>query len=130
MLTPLLIVITVFIALFLTISLVRKRSNEKHLSRLQALARIAPIVNNALDDISNYYHSSHYITESERLDLLEKYDELFQDISMIISTKELKESTQKEIIQRFYNAMSNSSEHKKTNNQHFIKNQLFSYAEF
>ena len=75
-------------------------------------------------EVCTFYSYSHYITESERAALEEKYTALNQDVSAIISCKELEESPQKDSFLRFHKAMSDTKGHKKANNDHFIENQL------
>ena len=45
-------------------------------------------------------------------------------VKPLLNTKELEESAYKDIFMRFHKSLSDSSAHKKTNNEHFIENQL------
>lgn len=101
-----------------------KQKAKKHQERLDAIARIKPDLEDAFAEISKYYSFSHYITETERLMLAEKYDALDIEVKSLLNTKELKKSAEKEAFQRFHTAMSDTRTHKKTNNEHFIENEL------
>ena len=101
-----------------------------HQERLAAIEKITPEVEAAFADISTYFSYNHYITESERKALLERYTPLYKEVSDIISSKELASAPQKESFQRFHKAMSDSSAHKKSNNQHFVENQLSSCSHY
>lgn len=56
--------------------------------------------------------------------LAEKYDALNKKVKPIIKFKELEESAENELFLRFHTAMANTRSHKKSNNEHFIKNEL------
>ena len=101
----------------------RKRAEERQ-KRLDSITKLRPDVEAALIEISSYYHYSHYITETERLMLANKYDVLDHDVKSLLGSKELEESAEKETFQRFHNAMTNTRAHKKANNEHFIENEL------
>ena len=122
MLYVVLILLSVVICFWVSIRIRAKR--EERIHRLETLIHIQPLVEAALDELISFYSYSHFITESERIALNEKYTDLFKEVSSIISCKELEESPHKESILRFYNAMSDSQGHKKANNDHFIENQL------
>lgn len=121
-----LFILLLLLALFLGVWIpVRKKQREKkHRERLETISRLAPDVEAALAEVCTFYSYSHYITESERAALEEKYTALNQDVSAIISCKELEESPQKDSFLRFHKAMSDTKGHKKANNDHFIENQL------
>lgn len=104
--------------------LVYARKKKKHRERLDTIIRLKPVVNAAFSDISTYYTFSHYITESERLALEKKYGDLDKEIRTVINSKELSLSPDKLLFQRFHNALSETVAHKKSNNEHFIENQL------
>ena len=121
-----LFILLFLLALFLGVWIpVRKKQREKkHRERLETISRLAPDVEAALAEVCTFYSYSHYITESERAALDEKYTALNQAVSAIISCKELEESPQKDSFLRFHKAMSDTKGHKKANNDHFIENQL------
>lgn len=127
-----LIILLLLLALFLGvwIPLRKKQREKKHRERLETISRLAPDVDAALADVCTFYSYSHYITESERAALDEKYTALNQAVSAIISCKELEESPQKDSFLRFHKAMSDTKGHKKANNDHFIENQLKGCAQY
>ena len=124
MLYVLIILLLVAVILWAMITARNKQKQKKHQDRVATIAKLVPEVKPALDDICSFYNYSHYIAESERLALDEKYSDLRKEVSAIIKYKELKESPQQECIIRFHKAMSNTQEHKITNNEHFIQNEL------
>ena len=79
-----------------------KHKERKRQERLEAIALLKPKVEAAFMEISAYYSFIHYITDSERLMLAEKYDSLDLKIKPLLGTKELEESPEKEIFQRFH----------------------------
>ena len=117
----------IFLTLF---ALYKKQCHKRHLERLETISRLTQDVEPALANISSYYPYSHFITESERTALSDKYAGLYKEVCAIISSKELEECPQKESFRRFYSAMSNSKEHKNTNNEHFVENQLNECARY
>lgn len=76
MLYALIILLIVAIILWVMIPVRSKQKAKKHQERLEAIARIKPDIEGAFAEIGKYYSFSHYITESERLMLVEKYDAL------------------------------------------------------
>lgn len=125
-------VILPFVVIILLVAAIitQKRQVKKHQQRLETISKLAPDVEAALSDICNYYNYSHYITESERVALDQKYHTLYQDISAIATCKELAKCPQRDNFLRFRRAMSDDKGHKKTNNEHFIGNQLKTYARY
>jgi DNA helicase-4 len=105
----------------------RKKTRQERLDKIEA---IAPEVEAALNDVSEYFSYSHYITESERKGLVDKYTYLYKDVRRILSFKELASSSHNECFHRFYSALHESQSHKKANNRHFIENQLSQYASY
>ena len=128
----LLLILLLLLALFLGVWIpVRKKQREKkHQERLEAITRLAPDVEAALAEICTFYSYGHYITESERIALDDKYAALNQAVSAIIDSKELEECSQKESFKRFHKAMSDTKGHKTANNEHFIENQLKGCAQY
>ena len=118
------------VTVLVAILLVKQQRKKKHLERVESIVRLAPNVEMALADICSFYSYSHYITESERLSLEEKYYHLNKDVAAIINCKELDECPQKENIRRFHKAMSDTMGHKKVNNDHFVENQLKLCAQY
>ena len=88
-----------------------RQTEKKHQENLAAIARLKPDVEDAFSEIGKYYNFSHYITETERLMLEEKYDALYQEVKPLIGSKALGECPDKESFQRFYTAMSDTKAH-------------------
>lgn len=107
-----------------------KKKDRLHKEHIESIARILPLVETAFSDLRLFYNYNHFITESERIVLDEKYSDLFKQVSAILCFKELDESPHKESILRFHKAMTDSQSHKKTNNEHFIENQLKSCSQY
>ena len=104
--------------------------SKKRQERLDAIIQLKPKVETAFLEISSYYNYNHYITETERLFLADKYDNLYREVKSILNSKELKESAEKQVFERFHNSMTATREHKKANNKNFIKNQLISCSHY
>ena len=124
MLYALIILLTVAVILWVMICIRSRQKAKRHQERLETIARIQPDLKLAFTDISKYYSFSHYITETERLMLAEKYDALDREVKSLLNTKELEESAEKESFQRFHTAMTDTRTHKKANNEHFIDTEL------
>lgn len=126
------LVILLLISFILSVMIiVRSRLKAKrHQENLERIARFKPEIDAAFAEIGEYYRYSHYITETERLMLAEKYDTLDREVKTIISSKELKESPYRESFFRFHAAMTDTRTHKKVNNEHFIQNELSRCAEY
>ena len=116
------------VAIAISALIAPKQRKKAQQERLNIIESIAPEVNAALTDVSEFFSYSHYITESERKGLKEKYARLFNDVRRIISTKELADSPYLDCFQRFYSALSDSKSHKSVNNRHFVENQLSQHA--
>lgn len=119
-----LIVLLVVIILLWIIMMRSKRRERLHRERTKKIAELVPMVEAAFAEISSYFSYSHYITESERLSQVAKFESLLKEVAGAISSKELAESPQKELFLRFYKAMTDTVAHKKVNNEHFIRNEL------
>jgi DNA helicase-4 len=130
MLYLLLTILVAAIILWLMLSVRRRVREKKRQERLEILNRLKPEVEKAFSEISAFYNFNHYITESERLNLLEEFRGLDKEILPILSSKELEEFMFKDVFQRFHNAMSDTKDHKKTNNSRFIENQLSSCSQY
>lgn len=105
----------------------KKRRRQE---RLKAIVRIKPDIDAAFAEICEYYRYGHYITETERLTLAEKYDALDREVKTLMNSKELEESVHKDSFIRFHAAMTDTRTHKKANNEHFIQNELSRCAEY
>ena len=107
-----------------------KRKREKHQERLAKIERLRPEVSAAFAEIGLFYNYNHYITDSERLMLAQKYEALDQEVKSILNTRELMELADKEVFLRFHKAMTDTVVHKNTNNEHFVQNELSRCARF
>lgn len=131
MLYVLIILLLIAIVLWMMIPVARsKRKREKHQERLAKIERLRPEVKAAFAEIGLFYNYNHYITDSERLMLAQKYEALDQEVKSILNTRELMELADKEVFLRFHTAMTDTVTHKNTNNEHFVQNELSSCARF
>lgn len=112
------------VLLFVLVRVRADRSAKRHQEILAFIDQLIPEVQSAFAEISSYYNFGHYITESERLMLLDKYEMLDMELKSVIGSHELEVSTDKDLFQRFHNAMLDTRAHKKANNDHFVENQL------
>ena len=129
---PYVIIVLLFFGVILWVGfhVQSKQNARRHQDRLDAISVLTPDVETAFAEIGSYYNYGHYITESEREMLADKYAILHRKVKLLINCKELEDSPEKETFQRFHLAMSNTEFHKKANNEHFIENQLSSYAQY
>lgn len=120
------LVILLVVAIILSMMiLVRSRQKaQKRQERLETIERLKTDVEAAFAEIGSYYSFGHYITDSERLMLAEKYDALNREVMPLLVTKELEETPDKETFLRFHMAMTDTQSHKKVNNEHFVRNEL------
>ena len=130
MLYLLLIIPVVAIALWLLLSVRPRIQEKKRQQRLALFNQLKPEVEKAFEEIKSLYNFSHYITETERMSLLEDYRELDSKVKPLLHSKELEEFMYKDVFRRFHSAMTDTVEHKKSNNSHFIENQLSSCSEY
>ena len=130
MLYVFLILPVIVIFLWVALPFWRRKTEENHKQLLERVERIRPEVEAAFSDISSLYNYSHYITESERVSLANKYSDLKIVVRTILRSKVLPNTTENEIFHRFSTAMSDTVSHKKANNEHFIENQLSNYTQY
>lgn len=130
MLYLLLIIPAVAIILWLMLSVRPRIKEKKRQERLAIFNQLKPEVEKAFSEISSFYNFNHYITETERLSLLEDYNELDSEVRPLLNSKELEEFMYKDVFRRFHNAMTDTPEHKKTNNSRFVENQLSFCSEY
>ena len=106
---------------------VRPRIKEKkRQERLELFNRLKPEVEKAFAEIKSLYNFNHYITETERLSLLDDYRDLDSEVRPVLNSKEIEEFMHKDVFRRFHSAMTDTKEHKKSNNHHFVEKQLSS----
>ena len=130
MLIVLSILLIIALFLWLIIPLRSKYLKKQRQERIETISRLIPDINAAFSEIRSYFSYNHYITESEREALERKYVDLIKEVKEIIHCEELEGSPQKESIQRFYKAMTDTKAHKKANNEHFVQNELSRCADF
>ena len=123
-----LIILLVTASVLLAVYSVRSSRQKKHQERVEIIEREIPDVGPAFKDISSFYSYGHYITESERQALDSKYSDLLTSVKKVISSKELEGHPEKENVERFFKAMSDTPGYKKINNEEFVKKQLWDYA--
>ena len=124
MLYVLAILLIIAIILWVMISVRSRHKAQKRQERLEMIERLMPNVREAFTEVSSFYSFGHYITDSERQMLEEKYYGLNLQIKPLLGTKELEESPYKDALQRFHTAMTDTQKHKKANNEHFVQNEL------
>ena len=101
-----------------------KKNERKKIDRQNLIRSLGPDVEAAFKEIGSYYNYGHYITESERIALKKKYDDLDLMVGMLLRKKEIINSEHYELFSRFHTAMTDTVNHKRVNNEHFIENQL------
>lgn len=119
-----LIILLVSASILLAVYAIRTSKQKRHQERLEIIQRNIPEVAPAFKDISSFYSYGHYITESERIRLDEKYADLLSEVNKVIGSEELERHPEKDTIERFQMAMSDSKGFKKVNNEEFVKKQL------
>ena len=112
------------VILIVIVQLRYRQRAKKHKESVELIARMKPDVEAAFAEISSFYKFNHYITESERKYLDEKYEALAEVIRPLLKSNALVESQEKALFLRFCNAMSDTASHKDANNKRFIENQL------
>lgn len=130
MLYVFLILPIIAIILWVALPLWRRKKEESHKQMVELAERILPEVETAFSEISSLYNYGHYITESERLSLVDKYADLEMVVRSLLRSKDLPNTPENEILHRFATAMSDTATHKKVNNEHFIENQLSNCAQY
>lgn len=130
MLYFLLIILAIAIALWLMLSVRPRIQERKRAKRLELFNQLKPEVEKAFSEIKCLYSFSHYITETERLSLLDDYRDLDSRVRPILNSKEIEEFMAKDVFRRFHTAMTDTKEHKTSNNHHFVENQLSSCSEY
>ena len=125
-----LIFLLVTASIVLVAYIFRASIRRRHQERLDIIEQDIPNVVPAFKEISSFYSYSHYITESERLHLDEKYVDLQAEVRKVIGSTELETHPERDTIERFFKAMSDSPRFKKVNNDEFIKKQLRDYSRY
>lgn len=130
MLYVLIILLLVAIILWVMIPVRRRHKEEEEKECNDLVERLRPEVEEAFSEISSFYNYGHYITESERIMLQDKFADLENELKALLRKKTIAEDPQNETFLRFRAAMSDTSGHKNANNKHFIEKQLSGYAHF
>ncbi len=99
-------------------AIARDRRLEKELGEIE------PLIVPALDDVSSYYNFSHYITESERAALADRYSDLYRRLRRLSGTRRLQESAFRIPAERLVNALSDTAGCKAENNRQFVRREL------
>ena len=131
MIVVLAIIILFFFLLFGLAKRASKKTAEKKRTSLQCtLNELRYTVDDAFADISTKFNYGHYITESERIEIDEKYSNLLKRITPIIKdgTRYSLENTEPFI--RLHKALSDTKGFKSINNSKFIENQLSRHCQY
>lgn len=121
----------VFVSIVLLTFLLFQRHLTRLLRRLQnKVDELSSTIRNTLEDISTKFNYGHYITESERLDICERYASLYEEIKPIIRSKVFPKLENTESLSRLYKALSDTRGFKKINNEKFIEGQLAKHKEY
>ena len=103
------IVLTLAIAILVPVIIVI--GNKKRDARRDELVQeIEPEIAPALEEVSAYYSYSHYITESERITLSNKYEVLGKKLKKVCGTRQLRRSPEWKAADRLCKALSNTEE--------------------
>ncbi|MCQ2159467.1 MAG: UvrD-helicase domain-containing protein [Bacteroidales bacterium] len=126
--------IIVLICLFLALVIFKKTSTKvaeiKLVSLQNTLDELRDTVDTALADISAKFTFSHYITESERKEIDEKYSQLLKRLRLFVERKQMEECKGTEPFKRLYKGLSDTSGFKAINNDKFIKEQLNKHSQY
>lgn len=127
--------VVVLLIVFVSIVLLTFLLFQRHLTRLHRrlqnkVDELSSTIRNALENISTKFNYGHYITESERLDICERYSSLYEEIKPIIRSKVFPKLENTESISRLFKALSDTRGFKKINNEKFIEGQLAKHKEY
>jgi len=117
---PLLVAACVLLVIFHIRTSRRRRREEREAIVREKIPDVGP----AFSEIGKLYSFGHYITESERTGLFNKYVDLFTAVRKVMGSSELEEHPDRENVERFYKAMSDTAGFKKVNNERFVSQQL------
>lgn len=102
----------------------RRQTLQNTVNELQS------IVEDSLADICAKFNYGHYITESERKEIDEKYAELRKRLHHIVSKRQFDKCEETEAIKRLHKALSDTQGFKTINNEKFIQEQLAKHSEY
>lgn len=120
----LIICISLVVAIYIVIKIGLWIKEKHRQQRLEFINTQLPDIQAAFDEITKYFNYNHYLTESERKDIDNKYSDLEKQVRKVIGSKELEESGRQESFTRFHKAMSDTQLYKLENNEHFKEKQL------
>lgn len=102
------------LAIAILVSVIVVIGNKTRDARRDELVQeIEPEIAHALEEVSAYYNYSHYITESERTALSNKYEVLGKNLKKVCGTRQLRRSPEWEAADRLCKALSNTEEFKR-----------------
>ena len=104
----LLIIPFLAIILWLMLSALPRIKEKKRQARLALFNRLKPEVEKAFAEIKALYNFNHYITETERVSLLEDYRNLDSEVRPILNSEEIKVFMYKDVFRRFHSAMTDT----------------------
>ena len=81
-----LIILLVTASILLAVYAIRTSKQKKHEERLEIIEQRIPDVAPAFKEISSFYGYNHYITESERIRLDEKYMDLYSEVNKVLGS--------------------------------------------
>lgn len=122
--------ITLVGAIIFAVKAMNFLSNKKRIRFQKRSDDLTTAINTALGDISEKFKYSHYLTESERFDICERYSSLYEELKPIIHSRVFKKLENTESLSRLYTALSGTSGFKKINNEKFIEGQLAKHKEY
>ena len=123
------IILTLAIAILVPV-IVEIGNKTRDARRDELVQEIDPEIAPALEKVSAYYNYSHYITESERTALSNKYEVLGKNLKKVCGTRQLMRSPEWAAADRLYKALSNTGGFKMENNRQFIRRELERNREF
>ena len=124
-------VVILTVGVYIVCKKIRAKMSARRLASLRKeIDEKRPIVNEALSELSSKFNYSHYITESERIELAERYAELQADLKKIVNSKEFPLVEETEQFLRLFKALSDTKGHKEVNNNKFIDGQLAKNKEY
>ena len=120
------LIVSLLVAVGVLIVILHIRASRRRLieERKKIIRDVIPGIRPAFSEIGKLYSFSHYITESERVGLFDKHADLFTAVGKVIGTSEFDGCQDKENVERFFKAMSDTEGFKKINNKRFIEQQL------
>ena len=98
--------------------------------RRQAVKDLETEVPPVLERMLSLFSYSHYVTESERTEAVNKHRALKDKLQSVLSSKELEHSPICKDATRLYKALAESERIKEENNSHFIERELRANSDF